>query len=200
MNSNVSMGNVANCTVESMNDEMLVTTARSGEHSAFSELWNRHSKRAFNTVHRITRNHQDAEDALQETFLKAYLHLNGFDGRSTFSTWLTRIGINSALMILRKRRTHLETSIEWSSDGETWQQWEVADQRKNTEELYLKAETERHLKQAIGRMRPALRTIVEIQQLHDRSVREVAQIAGISVAAAKSRLLRARTALRRSLQ
>lgn len=201
MNSYLSVGSIGpNCTMDGANDEMLVTAARSGEHYAFSELWNRHSKRAFNTMYRITRNRQDAEDAVQEAFLKAFVHLNNFDGRSTFSTWLTRIAINSALMILRKRRTHPETSMDWSADGEGWQQWEIADQRVNTEENYVSEDSARHLKRAIHRLRPALRTIVEIQQLHDGSVKEMAGIAGISVAATKSRLLRARTALRRSLR
>jgi RNA polymerase sigma factor (sigma-70 family) len=186
--------------LENANDEMLVTAARVGEHLAFSELWNRHSKRAFNTMYRITRNRQDAEDALQDAFLKAFIHLKNFDGRSTFSTWLTRIAINSALMILRKRRAHPETSMDWSADGETWQQWEVTDKKANIEEHYAKKEAEQHLKRAIHRLRPALRTVIEIQQSHDNSVKEIAKAAGISVAAAKSRLMRAKTVLRRSLR
>jgi RNA polymerase sigma factor (sigma-70 family) len=181
------------------NDEMLVTAAKSGEHAAFSELWSRHSKKAFNTTYRITGNRQDAEDALQEAFLRAFVHLKSFNGKSAFSTWLTRIAINSALMILRKRRVHSEISMDWSEDGEDWQQWEVVDLRANTEELYAREESEQHLNRAISRLRPNLRTVVEIQQLHDGSVKELAKIAGISVAAAKSRLLRARTMLRRSL-
>jgi RNA polymerase sigma factor (sigma-70 family) len=186
--------------LENANDEMLVMAARVGEHLAFSELWNRHSKRAFNTMYRITRNRQDAEDALQDAFLKAFIHLKNFDGRSTFSTWLTRIAINSALMILRKRRAHPETSMDWSADGETWQQWEVTDKKANIEEHYAKKEAEQHLKRAIHRLRPALRTVIEIQQSHDNSVKEIAKAAGISVAAAKSRLMRAKTVLRRSLR
>jgi RNA polymerase sigma factor (sigma-70 family) len=181
------------------NDEMLVTAAKLGEHWAFSELWNRHSKKAFNTVYRITRNRQDAEDALQDSFLKAFVHLKNFDGRSTFSTWLTRIAINSALMILRRQRAHPEISMDGSVDGESWQHWETADWRINTEEHYARAEREGHLKRAIHRLRPALRNVIEIQQFHDGSVREIAEIAGISVAATKSRLLRARKMLYRSL-
>ena len=103
-------------------------------------------------------------------------------------------------MILRKKRSHPETSMDWSVDGETWQQWEVADKRANIEEHYSKKEAERDLKRAILRLRPALRTIIEIQQSNDGSIKELADVAGISVAAVKSRLLRARTVLRRSLQ
>src|SRR5580698_1599263 len=185
--------------LENANDEMLVMAARVGEHLAFSELWNRHSKRAFNTMYRITRNRQDAEDALQDAFLKAFIHLKNFDGRSTFATWLTRIAINSALMILRKKRAHPETSMEWTADGDTWQQWEMADKKANIEEHYAKKEAESRLERAIDRLRPPLRNVIEIQRSHCISVKEIAEVAGISVAATKSRLLRARTVLRRSL-
>ena len=110
------------------------------------------------------------------------------------------IAINSALMILPKKRRHLEASMDWSFDGETWQQREVADERVNVEEHYARKESEQALKRAIHRLRPALRTIIEIRQSNDGSIKELADVAGISVAAAKSRLLRARTVLRGSLQ
>jgi RNA polymerase sigma factor (sigma-70 family) len=181
-------------------DEALVAAARVGDHSAFSELWNRHSKRAFSVLFRITKNRQDAEDGLQDAFLKAFVHLKTFDGRSTFSTWLTRIAINSALMILRKRRACPEATMEWTADGDTWRQWEIADRTANVEQDYEKKETEWRLKLAIDRLRPPLRRVIEIQQSHCISMREIAEFAGISVAATKSRLLRARTVLRRSLQ
>ena len=185
--------------LQSTDDETLVAAAKSGDHSAFSALWNRHSKRAFNIVYRITKNRQDAEDALQDTFMKAFVHLKKFDGRAAFSTWLTRISINSALMILRKRRAHPEASMEWT-DGATWQQWEVADMKANVEEHYASKEAEARLKRAINRLQTPLRSVVELQQSQGIAVKEIAEVAGISVAATKSRLLRARIALRRSLQ
>lgn len=181
-------------------DEALVAASKRGDHSSFVELWTRHSNRAFKVVYRITGNRYDAEDAIQEAWMKAYMHLNTFDGRAKFSTWLTRIAINSALMILRRKRAHPETSMDWSANDETWQQWEIADERANVEEQYVKKETERHLRRAIHCLRPALRTVIEIQQAHGSSVKEMSEVAGISVAAAKSRLLRARIVLRRSLR
>src|SRR5260370_31133558 len=126
-------------------DEDLVAAAKLGDHHAFAELWTRHSKIAFNMAYRITGNRDDAEDAIQDAWMKAYTHLNTFDGRAKFSTWLTRIAMNSALMILRKKRAHPETSMDCSADGETWQQWEMADKRANIEEHYVRKETERPL-------------------------------------------------------
>jgi RNA polymerase sigma factor (sigma-70 family) len=189
-----------NVTFIGLADEDLVAAAKLRDHPAFVELWTRHSNIAFKMAYRITGNRDDAEDALQDAWMKAYMHLKTFDGRAKFSTWLARIAINSALMILRKKRSHPETSMDWSADGETWQQWEVADKRANIEEHYARKEAERHLKRAIHRLRPALRTIIEIQQADDSSLKEISKVAGISIAATKSRLLRARTVLRRSLR
>ena len=127
------------------------------------------------------------------------MHLDTFDGRAKFSTWLTRIAINSSLMILRRKRARSETSLE-IKDGDTWRHWEIADQTKNVEELYARHERVEHLKRAICRLHPTLRNVVEIHQSNDRSVKEVAELAGISVAATKSRLLRARKILREAFE
>ncbi len=85
-------------------DEVLVAAAKLGNHLAFLELWRRHSNRVFNTAYGITGKREDAEDVIQNAWIKAYLHLNTFDGRARFSTWLTRIAMNSSLMILRRNR------------------------------------------------------------------------------------------------
>jgi RNA polymerase sigma factor (sigma-70 family) len=132
--------------------------------------------------------------------MKAFVHLKTFDGRSQFSTWLTRIAINSALMVLRRKRSHPETSIDGSGDGETWDQWEVPDNRSNIEDLYIKKEAELKLKEAIESLQPPLRIVMEIQRVHYGSTKEIADAAGISLAALKSRLVRARALLRSSLQ
>lgn len=180
-------------------DDVLVAAAKSGDHHSFAELWTRHSKTAFNMAYRITGNRDDAEDASQDAWMKAYSHLNTFDGRAKFSTWLTRIAINSSLMILRRKRSHPESSME-ITDGDTWQHWEIADQTKNVEDLYARHERVERLRRAICCLQPTLRNVVEIHQSNDRSVKEVAELAGISVAATKSRLLRARKTLRRTFE
>lgn len=180
-------------------DEVLVAAAKLGDRLAFVELWTRHSNMAFKRAYRLMGNRHDAEDAIQDAWMKAYVHLNTFDGRAKFSTGLTRITINSALMILRKRRAHPEASME-ISDGETWQRHETADQTKDIEEAYARHERVQHLKQAICHLRPALRNVIEMHQSKDSSVKEIAKCAGISVAATKSRLSRARKILRKAIE
>ena len=113
-------------------DEVLVAAAKLGDHQAFLELWTRHSSRVFKTTYRVTGNRDDAEDAIQDAWMKAYLHLDTFDGRAKFSTWLTRIAINSSLMILRTQRARPETSMDFGDD-DSWQPWEIADQTSNVE-------------------------------------------------------------------
>jgi len=179
-------------------DERLVAVAKLGDRSAFAELWRRHSRTAYTKVYQITKNRADTEDVIQEAWIKAFIHLNSFDGRAKFSTWLTRIAINSAFMALRKRRSRPEASLE-STDGETWQIREIADQTKDVEEQYVKREGVERLRQAICRLNPQLRAVVEIQQSEQGQVKEVAELAGISISAAKSRLSRARIVLRRAL-
>jgi RNA polymerase sigma factor (sigma-70 family) len=189
-----------NCFGPSTAEAILVEAAKSGNHSAFEELWARHSDIAFRSAYRILGSRDDAEDTLQDAWMKAFVHLKTFDGRSKFSTWLTRIAINSALVVLRRKRSHPETSMDWSGDGETWEQWEVPDNRSNIEDLYLKKEAEQKLKEAIESLRPPLRFVMEIQRLHYGTNKEIADAAGISVAALKSRLVRARALVRSSLQ
>jgi RNA polymerase sigma-70 factor (ECF subfamily) len=178
-------------------DEGLVAVAKLGDRSAFAELWKRHSRTAFTKVYQITKNRADTEDVIQDAWIKAFIHLNAFDGRAKFSTWLTRIAINSAIMSLRRRRSRPEASLE--SDDETGQIREIADQTKDVEEQYVTREGVERLRRAICRLNPQLRAVVEIQQSEDGQVKEIAELAGISISAAKSRLSRARTVLRRAL-
>lgn len=178
-----------------MTEQSLVAAAQQGETEAFDAICQPHTKKLFQTTYRITRNREDAEDALQESFLRAFVHIKDFDGRSSFSTWLTRIGINSALMILRKKRNSAEISAD--SPNETEGPWEVADCAPNPERRYVEQERERILRDAINRLRPAMRRVVQLQTLEEHSLKEAAAQMGISVPAVKARLLRARAALRK---
>jgi RNA polymerase sigma-70 factor (ECF subfamily) len=181
-------------------DDFLITAAQGGEEWAFVELCSRNSARAFHLILRVTRNREDAEDALQDSILKAFRNLQQFDRRSSFATWFTRIGINSALMILRKQRIRQETSFEAAEDGESWDPWQIADHSPNPEQCFLKHQSARHLRRAIGGLPPTLRTIVESGPMEGRSMKEIAHNMGITVPAAKSRLARAKAALRTSMR
>jgi len=185
------------CLLRDASDESLVAAAKQGFDLAFVELCKRHSRRIFTVVHRITKNREDAEDACQDATLQAFVHLRSFDGRSKFSTWLTRIAINSALMILRQKRRRNETSIDFPLDGETWVPLNIPDPAKDIDLHYIDRETELLLKKAINRLRPVLRDVLEIRLSSDGSIQEIAEKAGISEAAAKSRLIRGRQALGR---
>jgi RNA polymerase sigma-70 factor (ECF subfamily) len=184
--------------VRDATDETLVAAAKSGDHPAFLELWRRHSKKLFKTSYRITGKREDAEDVIQDTWMKAYLHLNTFDGRAKFATWLTRIAINTSLMVLRRKRSRPEASME-IRDGDTWQHREIADLATNVEKLYARHERVERLRREILCLRPALRIVTEIRQTSDSSIQELAELTGLSVAATKSRLARARKLLRKAL-
>jgi RNA polymerase sigma factor (sigma-70 family) len=182
-----------------MGDDLLVQSAQAGQEWAFVELCARNSKRVFNTIYGVTKNREDAEDALQDSMMRAFLHLKQFDGRSSFATWFTRIGINSALMILRKRRIRLETSIDATAEGESWQTWQIADHSVDPEKHYVGHERSVHLKKAICRLPNALRLVVERGQMEGHSMKQIAHNMGISIPATKSRLARAKVALRKSM-
>jgi RNA polymerase sigma-70 factor (ECF subfamily) len=179
--------------------DRLVADAGRNETAAFEQLYEQTAPRVLKTLHRITRNREDAEDALQEAFMNAFIHAKDFDGRSSFTTWFTRIAINSALMILRKKRSHPEHSLDAGSTAdESETRWVVPDTAPNPEKQYAQQERETILKAAVRDLRPTIRKAVEVGQLQDRSMRETADVLGISVAAAKARLFHARSALRRS--
>jgi RNA polymerase sigma factor (sigma-70 family) len=184
----------------SFNEETLICAARAGQEWAFVELCSRYLKRILFMLQRITKNREDAEDALQESMLKAFVHLGEFNQTSTFGTWLTRISINTALMNLRKKRARPEISTDAAVDEkENRFQWEIADRRPNPEEHCIELETHRQLQSAISRLPSRLRPIVEIRRRSEASLREIAEEAGITIAAAKARLWRARKVLRKSI-
>ena len=182
--------------VTGIGEASLLAAAKSGEAAALDTLYRAHAEKLFRTVHRITRNREDAEDAVQDSLLRAFLHRKNFDGRSTFSTWLTRIGINSARMILRKRRNSREISAHGAGVDETL--WEVPDSAPNPEIRCAERERERFLRDAVAGLSPRLWRTLEVHALEDHSLRETAAQIGISVTAAKSRFFRAKAALRKS--
>jgi RNA polymerase sigma-70 factor, ECF subfamily len=178
----------------------LVAAAKSGHAAAFDALCHPHAKRLFRHTYRITRNREDAEDALQDSFLRAFVHIHKFDGRSSFSTWLTRIAINSALMILRKQRGSRETAMEVSEQLDTKRlEREVADHASNPEQACAQSEIGNILRAEIRDLRPALRAVFEIKHLQEFSLRETAGKMGISLSAAKTRAFHGKSALRKAL-
>jgi RNA polymerase sigma-70 factor (ECF subfamily) len=178
----------------------LVAAARAGSHSAFGELESRYSRRLYRRIQSITRNHEDAEDALQETFLRAYLALDCFEGRSQFATWITRIAINSALMILRRRRSRPEVSIDPPPEsGQPVAMNEVRDTALNPEQLHDLRERSEYALRAIGQLDFSLRTPMTAWIEQECSMKEVARTLGLSVAAVKSRVHRARKKLTGSM-
>src|SRR5271169_1709763 len=184
---------------EGLDERSLVAAARYGESVAFDVLCQRLAPRILRSLLRITKNREDAEDALQNAFLSAFIHITEFDGRSAFSTWLTRIAINSALMILRKKRTFHEISLDSSGESNTQAaSWDMPDHAPNPEKRYAQSEREGILRRAVGTLRPAIRKVIELQQLQEHSMKETAAIIGISVPAAKARLFHGKVALRKA--
>jgi RNA polymerase sigma factor (sigma-70 family) len=182
-----------------VSDERLVAAAKIGHTGAFDDLYQRHSKKMLRITYRITRNRQDAEDAVQECFLNAFLHLKNFDGRSRFFTWLTRIAMNAALMKLRKNHASREVPIGVSVEtSELCSEHQVSDFSTNPEELCTKSERETALRDAIAKLRPSIRKALEIHKLQERSLEETATVLGVSVVAVKARVFHARAALRRT--
>jgi RNA polymerase sigma-70 factor (ECF subfamily) len=180
-------------------DTHLVEAAKAGHSSAFTTLCERYAQQLLRAAYRITRNREDSEDAVQDALMRAFVHIRDFNGESTFATWLTRIAINSALMILRKKRSSLEMAMtsgdNSGSDGFIYQ---IADHAPNPERRYAQREKERLLKKAVRSLRPTLRQVVEMKQLQERTMQETAETMCISVAAAKARLFHAKLALRKS--
>ena len=181
---------------ESLQSKSLVAAARSGSSAAFAELREIYARRVYWKLLNMTKNREDAEDALQDTFLRAYMALHTFEERSSFYTWITRIAINSALMILRRRRTRAEVSFD--SPGEREEAipgFEFEDPRPSPEHICVHRQRYACMQRSIWNLQPRLRKVLEMQMVDNCSIREIAQALGISEAAVKSRLSRARARL-----
>jgi RNA polymerase sigma-70 factor, ECF subfamily len=179
-------------------DEELVTAAKNGDSLAFEKLVFRHKQKALAVAQRMTNNREDAEDVVQESFHKAFLYLGTFQEKSRFSTWLTRIVMNEALMLLRRRRGVFEVLPE--GDGADSFSVRFVDQRPGPEQSCWLRERTEILTKEIDRLGPNLRSAVLLQAIEERSMEETAQILGTSKSAIKARLFHARQKLRGSMQ
>jgi RNA polymerase sigma-70 factor (ECF subfamily) len=178
----------------------LVAQARQGDTVAFNELTERYQRNIFRLAQNITQNREDAEDVLQETFLKAYEHLPEFEGASKFYTWIVRIAVNEALMKLRKRKWDKTVWLdEPVSTGEDSVAREIAVWEDNPEQRYSKEELHDILDKAVNGLAPAYRTVFVLRDMEGLSTEETAQALDLSIPAVKSRLLRARLQLRDKL-
>jgi len=185
---------------EPQSDEELVDLARNGDDTAFPELVKRYSRRILRVARNITNNDEDAEDVLQESFLKAYTHLDGFQGNSKFYTWLVRIAMNEALMKLRKRKTGRVVSLdEELTTGEDSVVREIAVWEGNPEERYSQDEIRDILDRTIATLPEGFRTVFVLRDVEELSTEETADALSLSIPAVKSRLLRARLQLREKL-
>jgi RNA polymerase sigma-70 factor (ECF subfamily) len=185
---------VASYQNELLQSKNLVAAARSGSSAAFAELREIYAQRVYRRLLTMTKNREDAEDALQDTFLRAYSALHTFEERSSFYTWVMRIAINSALMILRKRRLHPEVSFD--SPGETEEAisgFELKDTAPSPEHICVHRQSYACMLRSIWNLQPRLRQVIEMTDNY--SIREIAQALEISEAAVKSRLSRARARL-----
>jgi RNA polymerase sigma-70 factor (ECF subfamily) len=186
---------------EDIVDELtLVQAAKKGDLEAFSQLVKRYDRNIFRIAQHITHNEEDAQDVVQEAFLKAYRNLQQFQGNSKFYTWLVRIAVNEALMKLRRRRADKTVSIDEDVETEDGSMpREVADWSPNPEQLYGQSELGDILKKTIQGLPPGFRTVFVLRDVEGLSTEETAEMLGLSVPAVKSRLLRARLQLRERL-
>ena len=179
-------------------DDDLVQAAQSGDHEAFAELCRRHAQTARRRILAILRHREDTEDAMQETLLRAYQNLARFRQSCKFSTWITAIGINAALSVIRKKKSRRESDIELYSPDEA--AWDITDQAPDPEHRVAKAQIILLLRKELHGLPPKMQEVVTSYYGHDYSLQEEADRLGISLAAVKSRLLRGRRSLRSSLE
>jgi RNA polymerase sigma-70 factor (ECF subfamily) len=180
-------------------EHLLVAAAKRGDVAAFEELVSRYERKIFRLTMNITRNREDAEDAMQDAFLKSYSHLKSFQGDSRFYTWLVRIAANEALMRLRKRRPNQFSLDEPVEGDEDLMPRELQDWGPGPEQRFAQTEMREILSNVIDELEPEYRTVFVLRDIEELSTEDTASTLGISVPAVKSRLLRARLKLRQKL-
>jgi RNA polymerase sigma-70 factor (ECF subfamily) len=185
---------------EATDELSLVRAAKAGNIEAFEQLIRRYDRNVFRIAQHITQNREDAEDVVQDAFLKAFQNLQGFQEQSKFYTWLVRIAVNEALMKLRRRRTgkivSLDEDVQTEEDSVPR---EVADWAPNPEQLYNQAELKDILEKTIQGLPAGFRTVFVLRDVEGLSTEETAEALSLSIPAVKSRLLRARLQLRNRL-
>jgi RNA polymerase sigma-70 factor, ECF subfamily len=195
------MGAIQPKVSEPVSDELaLVDAAKAGDDAAFEELVRRYDRNVFRIAQHITQNREDAEDVVQDAFVKAYTNLKQFQGQSKFYTWLVRIAVNEALMKLRRRRP--ERTVSLDEDVKTEEDSvprEVADWSPNPEQQYTQAELRDILDRTIHGLPATFRTVFVLRDVEGLSTEETAEALSLSIPAVKSRLLRARLQLRERL-
>jgi RNA polymerase sigma-70 factor, ECF subfamily len=191
---------VSTTTTPVFDEAELVARAKGGDAEAFSELVRHYDRRVYRMAKQITQNDEDTEDVLQETFLKAYTHLDDFQGNSKFYTWLVRIAVNEALMKLRKRRSDRTVPLDEPVDtGEDEIVREIAVWDENPEQQYSREELADILDEAIKSLKPSYRNVFVLRDIEELSIQETAEALNQSISAVKSSLLRARLQLREKL-
>jgi RNA polymerase sigma-70 factor (ECF subfamily) len=177
-----------------------LASAKRGDSAAFEILCKQSANTVFRVARQMMRNNEDAEDVVQESFQQAFIHLKSFNGDSRFSTWLSRIAINAALMKLRKKHRKWDVSLDESAEtDESSSRLDVEDQGLNPEQLYAQKERQRILSEAMNELTPGMRKAIELRELGERSTEETARIMGISAAAVKARVFHGRRKLRERL-
>jgi len=194
------MSAMSSSPIEIDEEAAIVAQARLGNTVAFNELLRRYERKIFRLALHITQNREDAEDVLQESFLKAFEHLDQFQGQSKFYTWIVRIAVNQALMKLRKRKSDRSVSLDETIDtGEDNIGREIAAWDENPEQKYSREELQRILTSAIDSLAPIYRAVFVLRDIDGLSTEEAAEALELSIPAVKSRLLRARLQLREKL-
>lgn len=183
-------------------DKALVVAAKNGDGQAFDILVRRYRSKMLRVAQRFTRNEADAEDIVQQSFQKAFVHLQQFEGHSTFSTWLTRIAINQALMLLRKRVSIAEIPLVEQANAENGAtvSLDFPDSRVNPEDSCAQQEHREILSAALNKLSPGMRKAIQLREIEELSTKEAARVMGISTLAVKARVFHGRKKIAKSIQ
>jgi RNA polymerase sigma-70 factor, ECF subfamily len=179
----------------------LIRQAVVGNPEAQERLFKTHTPRLYRTAFAVLRNREDAEDAVQESWCRAYAKLDSFEGRAAFSTWLTRIAINSALMLRRRKSIRVEASLNDTLDNQSEPFFDgTVAETPNPEEIYVASELNALIEDQIRELPPRVQAAFRLRKIEEFSVREAVQVLGIRETALKSRVLRARRKVARGLR